>query len=187
MLSLSHFITSLALAASVGAELVPFGMEYSQNGVARRDQQDDLRRMQMCASSVLSELVPAEPTNTAFREWATSARTPFACTITAPASLSSDYSSYADVVTEWLETVESDAAGKTDCGADYFTMTFSSAFCRSTRTVLFTDARNQTTTQTQEPFTVPTGTIHIGAAARPSAVLGSAMAAAVFLGAALAL
>ncbi|CAM1509279.1 Fc.00g030180.m01.CDS01 [Cosmosporella sp. VM-42] len=146
-----------------------------------------------CVTSVLTQLSPPSPSDTRLVDWAaTSIGDDVAipsCTISAPASLSSPYISYVNVLRTWLETVESKAKDiKTDCDADSFSLSFT-AYCTSSITVLFTTSGGTKAVRstTLEPLPVPTGDIQIGAASRSGRAVGVAVAVAVALGVALAL
>ncbi|CAH0047807.1 unnamed protein product [Clonostachys solani] len=114
---------------------------------------------QSCFTSVVNKLSPPLPTNSAFSRWATASLVMPTCTVTAPASFSSDYMSYDKVLSTWLGTIKSAAGNiKTDCGADRFSLTFS-GYCSSSRTVYFTSAQ-QTQTATLPKMDKP-DTIYI--------------------------
>jgi hypothetical protein len=182
MAVLPLILTTLALATQIGANVLTVG-PHAGNDISTAHQKIDKRdEASACAESVLSQLKPPKPSNTEFLEWYNSATTPYACTVTAPASLSSEYSSYAGVVSEWLDTVESKAAQQTDCGMKSFVLIVPSVTCDGPRTVLFTDSAKRTTTATQEPFNYPTSPIQIGAATHHPRALGSVVALSVILG-----
>ncbi|KAJ6442270.1 serglycin domain-containing protein [Purpureocillium lavendulum] len=151
-----------------------------------------------CFSSVLTELSPpTSGVDSKLLSWATNAAAGAAtgCKVTAPASLSSAYTSYLDVLRTYFSTLESKASGiHTKCGADKFSVTFSQA-CTTSFTLLFTSGgvgNGTTATKTVAPVEVPKKTLYIGdgksAAAQGSIpVLGSAVALAGVLAVALAL
>lgn len=146
-----------------------------------------------CFYSVLTELSPPEPSDTRLTDWATTAAGANglidSCTITAPASLSSAYISYIEVIETYFETIESKAhAIKTDCDADTFSLTFTQ-YCTEEITVMFTESggRATATSEVIGPLDVPTQKIFIGAAPRLGGTTGAAVALAAVLGIALAL
>ncbi|KAH7313702.1 hypothetical protein B0I35DRAFT_410666 [Stachybotrys elegans] len=166
----------LSLAAGALAENVGVGFSFNENnGLARRQNSDDIERA-MCVSSVLSALLPPTPTATGLNQWLTDEEEPFGCRVTVPASLSDDYTSWQEEVTEWLGEVEDIAGSETDCGADTFTMSFeSTSWCDETHTAFFRGSNNETVASvTEEAWPVPTGTIWVGGALRgavPSTVV----------------
>ncbi|PWI76749.1 hypothetical protein PCL_03943 [Purpureocillium lilacinum] len=119
-----------------------------------------------CLSSIVSELSP--PTtgvDSKLLSWATRQATlgaaPPRCTITAPASLSSAYSSYLDILKTYFSTLESKAKGiNTKCGADVVSLTFSQG-CSTSLTVLYTDAI-ATKTSSYANVEIPKKTIYLG-------------------------
>ncbi|UNI22374.1 hypothetical protein JDV02_008269 [Purpureocillium takamizusanense] len=167
-----------------------------------------------CLSSVVSELSPptsgvdSKLISWATRQAATLGGVPAGCTITAPASLSSAYGSYLDILRTYFSTIESKAKGiNTKCGADKVSLTFSQG-CTSSLTLLYTDA-TATKTTSYSNVDVPKKTIFLGegsgsgsgsgngggsgssgkdsAAAVSAPVVGSAVALAAVLAVALAL
>ncbi|UNI22992.1 hypothetical protein JDV02_008834 [Purpureocillium takamizusanense] len=119
-----------------------------------------------CISSVVSELAP--PTSglgSDFLSWVRStsgdASTP-GCIITAPASVSSDYSRYHSEFQAYLSTIASKAGDiRTDCGFDDLSLTFSQ-FCTTSLTVLFTSGTEETRTTYLSSVNIPHETIAIG-------------------------
>ncbi|KAJ6442531.1 alpha-ketoglutarate-dependent sulfonate dioxygenase [Purpureocillium lavendulum] len=119
-----------------------------------------------CISSVVSELSP--PTSglgSDFWSWASSfstdATTSPACTITAPASISSDYLRYVDTLETYFSTIVSKASGiHTNCGADDLSLTFDQ-LCTTSLTVVFTSGADESTTSLWPPQ-VPDETVFIG-------------------------
>lgn len=103
------------------------------------------RQNARCTSSVLSELQPAEPTNSAFASWASSAGIDRmddpSCSITVPASFSDDFLDY--YTKSWktfYETIESAAAEvTTDCGYAQFGMSLS-LLCDESQTIYWEGA-----------------------------------------------
>lgn len=93
-----------------------------------------------CSKSVISSLMPAMPTNTAFSSWIKSASADHVdtetCTVTVPSSFSDDYLNYYSTLTDWFSTVADDAATADDCfkhGKLSMTVT---SLCSTSRTVI---------------------------------------------------
>jgi hypothetical protein len=102
------------------------------------------RQNARCTSSVISELQPAEPTNSDFASWASSAGTDRlndpGCSVTVPASFSDDFLDYYSTVKEYYETIESAAAEvTTDCGYDRFGLSLS-LVCDESQTIYWSGA-----------------------------------------------
>ncbi|CAG9987786.1 unnamed protein product [Clonostachys byssicola] len=116
-----------------------------------------------CVASVVEKIFPTEIPNTRFASWVLTASPEMpACTVTVPASFSSEYLSYDKVISTVASTITSAVQNvKYTCG-DPFTISFTDHYCASSRTVLFT-SRNQTDT-TVLPVMTDTGPIVLGAA-----------------------
>lgn len=181
-----------ALATGAGGA-VGISPAFPPNGAPALDRRN---LDESCATSVFSSLSPPEPTDSAFLDWATSTNDFWteSCTITVPASFSSDYISYVSEFDTWLNTIESAAAKATDCGVDddeVFAISLS-GLCTASRTVVFVEdvsatATGDATTTILKALNIPQETIQIGAAAQQPSVAGFAVAVATFLGVALAL
>ncbi|KAI9147155.1 hypothetical protein HJFPF1_13187 [Paramyrothecium foliicola] len=141
-------------AANLAGAVRPFqyGVAHEapvQSAVARRDVEDDTEQ-QACIMGVVEELMPPLPENTQIEDWAYQAGEIDKCTVTAPASISSDINSYLSVLTHWYETLEDKAAKQTDCGMSNFTMPLP-VVCSTSRTVIFTDSAEATAESTVYP------------------------------------
>lgn len=102
------------------------------------------RQNARCTSSVISELQPAEPTNSDFASWALSVGTDRlndpGCSVTVPASFSDDFLDYYSTVLEYYETIESAAAEvTTDCGYARFGLSLS-VLCDESQTIYWSGA-----------------------------------------------
>jgi len=107
----------------------------------------------------LSWAVEAHGSLTEDRQQATSSPS---CTVTTPASVSSDYSSYIDVIETYFSTVSSKASGiRTNCGADKLFLSFDQ-LCTPSLTMLFTSGANQTSVTSLKPPEPPGERIYIG-------------------------
>jgi hypothetical protein len=158
--------------------------------VEKRDDASKLR----CATSVILDLMPDMPTNSAFSSWIESAGADrvdvSTCTVTVPSSFSDDYLSYYSTLTDWLSTVSDDAAKATDCGMDgslYLTLT---PLCSTSRTVIWEGATPTTGTAASTALptvNIPTETIFIGSASSSRGLVGASVALAAFAAAFLAL
>lgn len=140
-----------------------------------------------CTSSVLSELAPPIPEDQDLLTWfAFNTDEVFTCTVTAPASLSSEFNSWMSQMTEWAEDLESNAHKKSKCGYDIFSLT-APGVCPTSHTVLFTDlSSEETSSQVYPPLPLKTG-IRIGAASRNTGMIGTGIALASFVAIVLAL
>ncbi|KAL3958240.1 hypothetical protein VFPFJ_10207 [Purpureocillium lilacinum] len=119
-----------------------------------------------CISSIVSELAP--PTSgldSDFLSWASSASTEIIspdCTVTVPASISSEYLAYRSTFQTYLSTIASKASSiRTNCGADDLSLTFSQ-FCTTSLTVLFTSGADKTSTTSLSSLDIPDETIAVG-------------------------
>lgn len=136
----------------------------------------DKRQNARCTESVISQLMPPDPTNSDFADWAISEggnrlENP-GCTVTVPASFSDDFLEYYSDALEWMETVESAAAEvTTDCG--YLSLGLSlTQLCSESQTIYWEGDGASTATATQtgdsasstvlEPVEIPAETIWIG-------------------------
>jgi hypothetical protein len=133
--------------------------------VVRRDEEIDAKQ-QICMISVVSELMPPLPDNQKILSWAYQNGEIDKCTITVPASVSSDVTSYLSVLTHWYETIDDKAAKQTDCGYANFTLPIDAA-CKTSRTVFITDSPEHTATSlVYPPFSGPTnGLLPVGGTA----------------------
>lgn len=151
----------------------------------RRDEDES------CLSSVLmNDLLPDPPKGSALNEWASSLTNEVyggnaACTLTAPASLSTDIMSYYSVLSEFAETFDDVVADvDTDCGYDEaFTL---SNPC-SSEAIVFTASSTSDKTESLDSLPWPTESLHLGAAPAQSRAVGLVAAVAASLGAALVL
>ncbi|VUC37138.1 unnamed protein product [Clonostachys rosea] len=118
-----------------------------------------------CVASVVEKTFPTELPDARFASWIlTESPEMAACTVTVPASFSSQYLSYDQVLSTFASTITSAVHNvKYTCG-DPFTVSFTDRYCASSRTVLFT-SRNKTDT-TSLPMMTDTGPIILGAAGR---------------------
>ncbi|CAH0046239.1 unnamed protein product [Clonostachys solani] len=116
-----------------------------------------------CVASVVEKTFPTEIPDAQFASWVlTKSPEMPACTVTVPASFSSEYLSYDQVISTFASTITSAIHNvKYTCG-DPFTVSFTDRYCASSRTVLFT-SRNKTDTTTLPKMT-DTGPIVLGAA-----------------------
>ncbi|KAH7320753.1 hypothetical protein B0I35DRAFT_407799 [Stachybotrys elegans] len=183
MRSFLLFTSLLGVASTSVAEIITLGAVPTGLHPAPIEARQDLQ----CASSVLTELLPPTPDSSDLVDWEVETQQdPAACTVTAPASLSSAYTSWMSQITEWAQSVEDEAASQTDCGAELFTLSFS-GFCSSSRTVYFSEAAQQTTTEVYGPVPLPTNTVRIGAASKNTGLISSGIALACVVAAVLAL
>lgn len=177
-----------AALANVNVEGALLEVGFSVGSHSNDDDALEKRQDVSCATSVILDLLPEMPTNTAFVSWVESVAgggvdIP-SCTVTVPASFSDDYMDYYSTLTDWVSTVEEDAAQATNCGMDedefYLTM---SGLCSNSRTIYFEpDATNGTTASTVLPTVdLARETIPIGAAPKNGVFLGLAMTFAGFV------
>lgn len=111
-----------------------------------------------CAQSILTEvMVPDDPSATDLVEYLSTATfAPEDCTVTVPASLSSDLVSYATYVSEFYGGIES-RWNEVDslCGQDTLVLDVSRTGCEETQTAVFTDGSDTESVALPSP-TLPT-------------------------------
>lgn len=191
----SHYITAALLgfastAVANGAvedALVEVGLSAS----AHADEEGLAKRQDLtCATSVIMEIMPSLPTETAFSSWLVSEGgnrlDGQSCSVTVPSSFSDEYLDYFSTLTEWISTVEEVAAKATDCDLDDFYLTLS-PLCTTSQTIFWSDdaaATPGSMSSTALPVVdIPQETILIGAAPSDGPFRGLAVAFTVFLGA----
>lgn len=175
MHSLLFLATLLSAASMASAEVFEAGLMPTATrprDLAKRKPDE------VCASSVLDDLLGPTPKNDELYDWALDVVTFAACTVTAPASLSSAYTSWLGEVTEWAETVEKRASKQTDCGFKTFTVDVVGICTESDRTVLFTGGLDDpTATHVEDRLAAPT-ILKVGAASHSGVTrVGLALAA----------
>jgi hypothetical protein len=177
-------ISLLSAVSMVSAEVFELNLVPTATRAAALEERKDVRA---CASSVISELAAPSPKNDELADWVLAVTTVAGCTVTAPASLSSAYTSWFDELTDWAEDLKDNAAKQTDCGADTFSLTLLDNCAASKRTVLFTGEKRSDPTEThvEDKLPIPTN-IKVGAASQ-SGVTRAGLALAVVVAFALAL
>jgi hypothetical protein len=171
-------LAPLAMAEGIVAGVAP-AIAQPAAVVARQDDN--------CASSVFSALQAGPtPDSQDLLEYIAFNPDVAACTVTAPASLSSEYVSWMDDMTEWAKGLEKSAHKLPKCG--YETLSFSiTGVCPRERTVYFEDeSGDDVATETYDPLPIATD-IHVGAAPRNTFTIGAGVALAGFVAVALAL
>jgi hypothetical protein len=184
MHSVLSLIALLGAAGMASAEVFDAGLTPTSTrapALAKRETDRD------CATSVSLDLLGPSPKNDELIDWALDVVDVAACTVTAPASLSSAYTSWFEELTEWAEDIEDRASKQTDCGYDSFTLTFTGNCPEDKRTVLFTgeNLSDPTDTHVEDRLPVPTA-VKVGAASQ-SGVTRAGLALAVFVAFTLAL
>lgn len=178
MPSISSLPLLLALAVHVSGEAVNHlpGYQAVRAPLPTAGPELGRRQDQACAESVLTEVVvPNEPSATELVEYFSTASFALAdCTVTAPASLSSDLVSYATYVSEFWGDVESrwDEVD-TLCGVDTLALSLSRTGCTETQTAVFTDGSDTESVALPSP-TLPTGMLEkTGAASSYRSSMGA--------------
>lgn len=159
-------LTGLASTALANGPIDILGLSPTVN---EPEKNLEKRQDMECASSVLTEIMPALPTDPAFSSWAESAGSDRiaapGCTVTVPASFSDEYLEYFTSLQEWFGTVEDEAATLTDCGIPSLALSLS-ALCSTSQTIYFEDEAMTTSgsmsSTVLEILEVPRETIYIG-------------------------
>ncbi|KAI9148922.1 hypothetical protein HJFPF1_10966 [Paramyrothecium foliicola] len=157
------FATALVAGTTVCADVLGGPQP---TAVVRRDEKD-LEAQMSCIASLM---IPPLPSNTDIIELASTGDNE--CAVYIPATLSSDYNSYAAEVTEWVENLSDTFNDLTSCGVESTTLTppFTDS-CTDGSTVIFTGAGGaEEARSTYAPLPVPTE-IRIGAASRNNGMI----------------
>jgi hypothetical protein len=146
-----------------------------------------------CIFSVIDDLSIPTPVDNDFADWVVTDTDHQGCEPTVPASFSSEFLSYYEVITTYFETALSAAAEiTTDCGASGFTFSLSSTGdCGPGATVHFEGGASGDFSTVLEVPVVETGTVMIGEgsnsgrthiASRRTAIVSAAVTLVAFIG-----